>query len=282
MATADILWPATGSTAVYSGGGLTNSAAVSADDGTYATCTVTAGTIAKGTAYGNWGFDALIPSGATISDVQYTYQYFVSVTSVVHPIARVKARISASDLANHDDNSQPTVATTVGPTSIFSDRSWVRADLLDGVFQFVLEARKGSAASQNFSFDFLEIAVTYSSSMHTQAITVTVTVTPNVVKSMTKSIVNTITVNHPFSALHAHLVSIVVSMTVNPSIKKSIGKLLSVTLTATPSLSTIFSGIPPPSLLFSKVAGVLGLTSKSRTSELLTPKDSGSLPIDPE
>ncbi len=282
MATADTLWPAAGSTAVYSGGGLTNSSAVSADDGTYATCTATTATIAKGTAYGNWGFDSLIPSGATISDVKYTYQYFVAATSVIAPVARLKARISGSDLANHDNSSQPTTPTTVGPTSIFSDRAWTRADLLNGVFQVVLEGRKGSGTTTAFSFDFLEIAVTYSSSLHTQSITVTVTATPSVTKGMVKSIINTITVNHPFSAFNAHLVSMVVSLTVNSSVKKSIHKLLSVTVTSNPVITAIKQGIPPPSLLFAKVAGALGLTAKSPSSAPLTPKNPGSIPLDPE
>ncbi len=282
MATADILWPSTGSTAVYSGGGFTAPTAVSADDGVYATGNVGVSTVARGTAYGNWGFDALIPSGATISDVKYTYQYFVGTTGAVAGTARVKARISGSDLANHDNTSQPLTPTTIGPTSIFSDKSWTRADLLDGVFQVVLEIRKGSLATQAFSFDFLEIAVTYSSSMHTQAITVTVTANPNVVKGMVKTITNTITVNHPFSAFNAHLVSMVVSLTVNPSVKKSIHKLLSVTVTSNPVMTLVSNLTPAPNLIFAKVKSVLGLTSKSTTSQLLTPKTDETLPLDPE
>lgn len=145
--------------AAYSGAGLTNPNNAHADDGVYATC-APAKNGALGQKYGTFGFDASIPSGATISAVKIIYEYKVSTTSSV-ATARTKAIIGGVDQANHDDTTEPTTDTVL-TIDITADRTWNRNDLLDGTFEAVLEGRRGNSnTAVTFSFDYVKVEVTY-------------------------------------------------------------------------------------------------------------------------
>lgn len=143
----------------YSGAGLTNPNNAHADDGVYATCAPVKNG-ALGQKYGNFGFDASIPAGSTITKVQIIYEYKVS-TGASIATARTKAIIGAVDEENHDHTTEPTTDTIV-TVDITADRTWSRNDLLDGTFEAVLEGRRGNSnTAVTFSFDYVKVEVTY-------------------------------------------------------------------------------------------------------------------------
>lgn len=150
--------------AAYSGAGLTNPNNAHADDNTNATA-APGKNVVLGTRYGTFGFDGVVPSGATISQVRILYGYFVSTASSI-ATARTLARISAVDQATHDDTAEPLAETQIA-VDITADRAWTRADLLDGTFEAVLEARQGnSSTAVTFNFDYIKVEVTYDSAVN--------------------------------------------------------------------------------------------------------------------
>lgn len=144
--------------ATYSGTGFTNPNNAHADDATYATAAVASGTT-KGQKYGTFGFGAAIPTGATITSVSVSYEYKVSTTAQV-ATSRMKARIGGTDQANHDNTAEPTTDTVV-TVDITADRSWSRADLLDGTLEIVLEASNTTGTDVTFSYDYVKVTVGY-------------------------------------------------------------------------------------------------------------------------
>ena len=148
--------------AAYSGAGLTDPNNAHADDGVYATCDP-AKNGALGTSYGTFGFDSIIPAGATITKVQIIYQYKTSTTASI-ATSRTKARISSVDEENHDNATEPAADTTI-TTDITADRAWVRNDLIDGTLEVVLEGRRGNSnTGVTFSYDFVQVEATYAAS----------------------------------------------------------------------------------------------------------------------
>lgn len=141
------------------GAGLTNPNNVFSDDGVYATATP-GKNVTLASRYGNFGFDALIPSGALITNVTINYQYKLSVNTSI-ATGRVYAKVSGVALANHDDTAEP-LADTIITVNATSDTGWTRAKLLDGTFEVALAAVQGnSSTAVTFSFDYLTVTVTY-------------------------------------------------------------------------------------------------------------------------
>lgn len=145
--------------AVYSGTGLTSPNNAHADDGSNSTA-APGKNLSDGTRYGTFGFDGDIAAGASITQVRVLYGYFVSVNTSI-ATARTLARISSTDEEVHDDATEPLAETQIA-VDITSDRTWTRADLLDGTFEVVLEARRGnSSTAVTFNFDYVKVEVTY-------------------------------------------------------------------------------------------------------------------------
>lgn len=131
------IWPCAGTKVVYSGPGLVNPGNVCQADGIYATAAVAVGGVA-GERYGLFGLDALIPPSATITRVRIvSFGHADGVAPAV--TLRQKARVGGTDQANHDHALG--LADTIFVDDVTADRAWTRADLLDGTFEMVIEAR---------------------------------------------------------------------------------------------------------------------------------------------
>lgn len=158
-----LLWPSGGSSAVYTGDtAFTTPGNVSASDGTYTGTQSVSSSSHIGERYGNWGWDAQILVGSTITDVKLEYKYKgtrVSGSLVGHMFAR----IGGTDQTDHTDTESATFSSgvVVGPTSIFGDRSWTRADLLDGTFEMVVRATSTTGSWTSVGFDYIAVTVNW-------------------------------------------------------------------------------------------------------------------------
>lgn len=160
MATVSTQYPTTN--AAETGAGLTNPTNAYADDTSYATGAPGKNTTLA-TKYGNFGFDAIIPSGATITKVQIIELHKVSTTSSV-ATCRTYTKVGGSAGSNHDDATEP-AADTTKTYDVTAERSWTRANLLDGTLEVVLAAVQGSSGTAvTMSFDFVKVEVTWEAS----------------------------------------------------------------------------------------------------------------------
>ena len=145
--------------AAETGAGLTNPNNAHADDGSYATAAPGKNTTLA-TRYGNFGFDSLIPPNSLITKVQIIYQYKVSVNTSI-ATARTYYKISTVAGPNHDDTSEQ-LSDTTNTIDVTADRTWTRANLLDGTLEVALSAVQGnSSTAVTFSFDFVQVEVTH-------------------------------------------------------------------------------------------------------------------------
>jgi hypothetical protein len=153
-------------------GQLTNPANAYSDNGVYATA-APGKNVTKANEYGTFGFDVILPASCTIDKIQIIYEFKVSVNTSI-ATARVHSLVSGSAQANHDDATEPLSDKTV-TVNITADRTWTRANLLNGVLTVALEAVQGnSSTAVTFSFDYVKVEVTY-----TQTATGTFTISGN-------------------------------------------------------------------------------------------------------
>ena len=144
--------------AAETGAGLTNPTNAYSDNASYATA-LPGKNVTLATKYGTFGFGS-IPTTASITKVQIIYEWKASTTASV-ATARAYSKISGSAGTNRDDATEP-AADTVNTYDITSERSWTRANLLDGTFEVVLAAVQGSSSTAvTFSFDYVKVEVTY-------------------------------------------------------------------------------------------------------------------------
>jgi len=145
--------------AAETGAGLTNPNNAHADDGSYATA-LPGKNVTLATKYQNFGFDTAIPSDATITKVELIYQWKCSVNTSI-ATARTYSKVTGSAGTNHDDATEP-AADTTNTYDITAERSWTRANLLDGTFEAVLAAVQGNSnTAVTFSFDYIQVRVTF-------------------------------------------------------------------------------------------------------------------------
>jgi hypothetical protein len=156
------------SNAAETGAGLTNPNNGHADDGSYATGAPGAKNTTLATKYQNFGFDS-IPTGVTIVKVQIIEEHKVSTTGSI-ATCRTYSKVSGSAGTNHDDATEP-AADTVKTYDITSERSWTRANLLDGTFEVALAAVQGNSSNAvTMSFDYVKAEVTYTNTPPTVAL----------------------------------------------------------------------------------------------------------------
>lgn len=151
--------------AAETGAGLTNpancqtSSGSDPNDGVYATAAPGKNTTLA-TKFQNFGLDSLIPAGSTITNVTISYEWKASTTGSV-ATARTYTKVGGSAGSNHDDTTEP-AADTVNTYDVTSERSWTRADLLNGTFEIVLAAVQGaSSTAVTFSFDYVKVSVSF-------------------------------------------------------------------------------------------------------------------------
>lgn len=108
----------------------------------------------------NFGFDSAIPAGATIRKVQLSVNWKVSSTA---GIANLDAfwRVVTTNGTTHTNSAEP-IAFTNNIYDVTSERSWTRADLLNGTFVVRVNARSGNnATSVTYSFDWVRVIVDF-------------------------------------------------------------------------------------------------------------------------
>jgi hypothetical protein len=133
---------------------FTNPANAFADDGLLATTGLTA---TYGNNYKTFGFDAVIPAGATINAVKTICKHnekivdnrtnSIPIVGGVDQLTRAFA-VQTALLTDTNDHT--------------SDRSWTRADLLDANFKVGLTGQEVSGiANANVAIDYIKVEVTY-------------------------------------------------------------------------------------------------------------------------
>lgn len=152
------------SNATETGAGLTNPNNAFADDATYATA-APGKNVTLATRYGDFNFGRFIAVGAVITKVEIIYEFLTSTTSSV-ATARTYYKVGGVAGSNNDDATEPAADKTV-TVDVTAGRSWARADLLNGTFEVVLAAVQGSSSTAvTFSFDYVQVRVTYSKGTH--------------------------------------------------------------------------------------------------------------------
>jgi hypothetical protein len=143
-------------------GAWTNPTNAHADDGTnYATAAP-----GKNQTYenrwGTFGFDSLIPSGATINSVKILAEYNVSTTASIAQL-QAQATVAGTDCPTSvlTHTTEPTT-DTVATFDVTSCRSWTRDDLTDANFKVRVGGRRGNSnTAVTFSLDYVTVEVDY-------------------------------------------------------------------------------------------------------------------------
>jgi len=160
-------FPSSVAVADVSGGGLTNPANVEALDGVYATCAASSTRVAS--AFGNFGFDTLIPVGATIDKVELIYTYFVG-SNAGTAFGECHAKIGGTGGTFvtggwFADSAEPLTLAAVTVDLTAAGNALTRANLLNGSFVAYLAGRASAGGPINFSFDSLICRVTYTTAV---------------------------------------------------------------------------------------------------------------------
>ena len=131
------------------------------DDGNYAS-TAPSVNSTESVEYGNFGFDANIPVGATINSVTIELQWYVSTTASSATLL-VDALVNNSAVGTqHSDTSEPTSDKSTSYANNYA--SWDRASLLDGVFEVRVGAKRGAGATgYTMYLDYVRVVVDYTS-----------------------------------------------------------------------------------------------------------------------
>lgn len=147
-------------------GTWTNDANITANDGSEATFSLTS----KNTS-GRWlrgqtfGFDSSVPSGATITVVEIRTEWRVNSTGGIANL-EVQAFVSGSAVGSVRANAAEPTTLTTQDFDITADRSWTRADLLDGVFEIRMRGRNGNSTTDpSYRWDHVAARITYVSDL---------------------------------------------------------------------------------------------------------------------
>lgn len=105
--------------------------------------------------FGNFEFDSLIPVGATINAVTLKTQ-----GGSLSASAYIRGRVSESDLASHTLWTGSQYPEGNFSIAITGDRSWTRADLLDGTFEVHLGAVVGDYMTAGWDYLWVEVDYT--------------------------------------------------------------------------------------------------------------------------
>jgi hypothetical protein len=144
-------------------GTWTNQDNIKLDDGVEATFSLavknTSGRWVAGTSF---GFDGIIPSGATIDVVEIRMEYRVNTTGgIANP--EMQSFVSGVGVGAVRAGSplEPTTLT-LNTFDVTADRAWVRADLLNANFALKIRGRNGNSATDpSYRWDYIAAQVTY-------------------------------------------------------------------------------------------------------------------------
>ena len=155
-------FPTTDTEVAVTGTAWGTTTAVQADDGTVATCAITAKNTTGIREQGGYGFStAVVPNTAAIIQVLLRVEWRVTTGTGVIGILGCRARITTTDLTIHENSAEPTTLTTE-TFDITSERAWTPADLRDGTLKTRLEPRNGNDADNpGYEFDFIALNVVW-------------------------------------------------------------------------------------------------------------------------
>ena len=147
-----------------SGTSWTNPTNVNADDAADAVYTIAAkNTTGNELTVSSFGFDASIPAGATINQVDLVVEHYVSTGSGIAHLEQA-VRTGGTTGTFQTNSAEPTTATQTTYASIArpGGGSWTRDDLLDATFEVRIRARSGNnATSVDYKGDYARVVVTY-------------------------------------------------------------------------------------------------------------------------
>jgi hypothetical protein len=144
-------------------GTWTNDTAILVDDGTEATFALAVkNTTGRWNVGQTFGFDSLIPVGATITSVEIRAEWRVNSAS---GIANLDLQVFVSGGAVGailNESTEPTTLTTATADRT-ADRSWTRDDLLNGTLELKVRGRNGNSATDpSYRVDHIAVQVGYS------------------------------------------------------------------------------------------------------------------------
>ena len=154
-------WPSGGSVTLDgANGGFTSPGNVDAFDGITASADPASAGQIRGEKYGNFGFAALIPSGAGIYRVLIEH-LARKVNSP--PVVELQLQVWYPGGSSSYTFTPPDTTYHIYSQDVTAVRSWTRADLLDGSFYVSLRAKEVSgAAGVQVLYDALRVIVDYS------------------------------------------------------------------------------------------------------------------------
>lgn len=115
--------------------------------------------------WGTFGFDAVIPVGATIDTVVLLIEHGGSETDPINLGLQVVEDVGGAGFS-HPKLSAATGAEVVDTIDVTSDRAWIRDDLLDGTFTVAITVGGTDdlhvcPCIESFSVDSISVQVTY-------------------------------------------------------------------------------------------------------------------------
>jgi len=110
---------------------------------------------------GTFGFDSLIPSGANITNVSISVRWRMNSAGGIGNRDMCWALSGTRDTNTHSLSTEPTtLETTV--TDVTSERSWTRANLLNGTFEVHARGRNGNSTTDpSYRFAWIKVEVQY-------------------------------------------------------------------------------------------------------------------------
>src|SRR5215207_3290199 len=110
---------------------------------------------------GNFGFDSLIPAGSTIDNVEIQIRWRVSSTGGIANRDCSWAVSGTRGTNTHTLTTEPVTLETTTLT-VTSERSWTRADLLNGTFEVHARGMNGNSTTDpSYRFAWIKVNVTY-------------------------------------------------------------------------------------------------------------------------
>jgi hypothetical protein len=161
MATTGWVLP-TANTVEAGSGTWTNDTNIRVDDGTEATFSLASkNTTGRWNAGQTFNLDSAIPSGSTIDTVEIRCEWRLNNAGGIG-ILEMQAFVSGGAVGAVRSNSAEPTTLTTDNANITADRSWVRADLLNGTFELKCRGRNGNSATDpSYRFDHIAVQVGY-------------------------------------------------------------------------------------------------------------------------
>ena len=161
MASTGWLLP-TANTVEAGSGTWTNDTNILADDGTEATLSIAAkNTTGRWNAGQTFNVDSAIPAGSTITKVEIRAEWRVNSAGGIANL-ELQSFVSGGAVGSVRANAAEPTTLTTDTFDITADRSWTRADLLNGTFELKVRGRNGNNATDpSYRFDHIAVQVEY-------------------------------------------------------------------------------------------------------------------------